>query len=184
VDHRKPAPSGEPLRVTSLNPVRDAKSIGHDVGLSRVAREAKSSALQHRFVRLLADGESVAAADREREVRIERLLAEAKWACDGIADDIATLEAAKDGAERRDQVMRGALDELATMAELSTGTAFTTTPWRATLDALRGHVEKLITGAAIDAVVLADIDLALERIVHIEKTANEALRSYLGYINA
>jgi hypothetical protein len=42
----------------------------------------------------------------------------------------------------------------------------------------------LITGAAIDAVVLADIDLALERIAHIEKTAGEALRSYFGYISA
>jgi len=184
VDYRKPAPSGETLRVTSLNPVRDAKTIGHDVGLSRVAMDAKSSALQHRFVRLLADGESVAVAEREREIRIEQLLAEVKWACDGIADDFATLETARDGVERRDQVMRATLEELATMAELSTGTAFTTAPWRATLDALRGYVERLITDSTIDAVVLADIDLALERIVHIEKTANEALRSYLGYINA
>jgi len=184
VDFRKPAPSGEPLRVTSLNPVRDAKTIGHDVGLSRVARDAKNTALKHRFVRLLADGESVAAAEREREIRVEQLLAELKWACDGIADDLATLEAAKDGAERRDQLLRATLDELATIAELSTGTPFTTAPWRAALDALRTHVEGLITGSAIDAVVLADIDLALERVEHIEKTANEALRSYLGYINA
>ena len=50
-----------------------------------------------------------------------------KWAYDGIVDDIVSLEKAKDGVERRDQLMRETLDELATMAELSTGTAFTTT---------------------------------------------------------
>lgn len=170
--------------MTSLNPVRDAKSIGHDVGLSRVAMDAKNSALQHRFVRLMADGETVAVAESARETRIEQLLAEVKWACDGIADTIGTLEAAKDGAERRDQVMQATLDELATIAELATGTPFTTAPWRAALDALRTHVEGLINGQVIDAVALADIDLALERVEHIEKTANEALRSYLGYINA
>ena len=176
--------SAEPLRVTSLNPVRDAKSIGHDVGMSRSAMDAKSTALRHRFVRLLADGESVAIAEGRREARIAQLLNELKWAYDGIVDDIATLEQAKDGLERRDQIMRETLDELATMAELQMGRAFTTATWRETLDALHGQVETLITAAAIDAIVLADIDLALERIEHIEKTAGEALRSYLGYISA
>jgi hypothetical protein len=146
--------------------------------------DGKSDALAHRFVRLMADGESVGAAERERELRVEQLLAELKWAYDGIVEDIGTLEAAKAGAERRDELLGTTLDELATMAELSTGMPFTRAPWRDALDALRAHVEGLITGAAIDAVVLADIDLALERFEHIEKTANEALRSYLGYIKA
>ena len=177
--------SGEPLRVTSLNPVRDAKTIGHDVGLSRVAQDAKNTALRHRFTRLLADGESIAIAAAERENRVAQLLNQVKWAYDGIADDIIALETAKDGAERRDQLMRETLDELATMAELATGNAFSTkTTWRQALDALRGHVEKLIAGPSHDAVILADVDLELERIEHIEKTASRALRSYLGYINA
>ncbi len=175
---------GEPLRVTSLNPVRDAKSIGHDVGMSRIAMDAKNTALRHRFVRLLADGESVAIAEGQREARVAQLLNELKWTYDGIVDDLGTLEKAKDGAERRDQILRETLDELATMAELQTGRAFTTATWRETLDALHEHVEGLITAAVIDAIVLADIDLALERIEHIEKTAGEALRSYLGYISA
>ncbi len=170
--------------MTSLNPVRDAKTIGHDVGLSRAAQDAKSSALQHRFIRLLADGESVTIAEAERESRVSQLLNQLKWAYDGIVDDIVALETAKDGAERRDELMRETLDELATMAELSTGQAFSSTTWRQALDALRGHVEKLIAGETHDAVILADIDLALERIEHIEKTAAGALRSYLGYINA
>jgi len=177
--------SGEPLRVTSLNPVRDAKTIGHDVGLSRVAQDAKNMALHHRFTRLLADGESAAIAAADRENRIAQLLNQVKWAYDGIADDIVALETAKDGPERRDQLMREALDEIATMAELATGNAFSTkATWRQALDALRGHIEKLIAGPAHDALILADIDLELERIEHIEKTADAALRSYLGYINA
>jgi len=175
---------GDPLRVTSLNPVRDAKTIGHDVGMSRVALEAQNSALRHRFVRLLADGESVAIAEGERENRITQLRAQLKWACDGIVDDIVTLEAAKDGLEHRDKLLRETLDELSTMAELSTGNAFTTATWRQALDALHSYVEKLITGPAIDAMILADIDLALERIEHIEKTAGQAIRSHLGYLNA
>jgi hypothetical protein len=138
-----------------------------------------------RFIRLLADGESVAIAVAERENRIAQLLNQLKWAYDGIADDIVALETAKDGIERRDELMRETLDELATMAELSTGKAFSTgTTWRQALDALRAHVERLITNPVIDAVILADIDLALERIEHIEKTAAGGLRSYLGYINA
>jgi hypothetical protein len=177
--------SGEPLRVTSLNPVRDAKSIGHDVGVSRTVIDAKNTALRHRFIRLLADGESVAIAEAERENRVAQLLNQVKWAYDGIADDIVALETAKDGAEHRDKLMRETLEEIATMAELATGTPFSTkTTWRQALDALRGHVEKLIAAPAHDAVMLADIDLELERIEHIEKTAAGALRSYLGYINA
>jgi hypothetical protein len=175
---------GDPLRVTSLNPVRDAKSIGHDVGMSRIAMDAKNTALRHRFVRLQADGESVAIAEGQREARVAQLLNELKWTYDGIVDDIVTLEKAKDGVERRDQILRETLEELATMAELQTGKAFVTATWRETLDALDSHVEAMITGAVIDAIALADIDLALERIEHIEKTAGEALRSYLGYISA
>lgn len=186
MDARRPksSSSGEPLRVTSLNPVRDAKTIGHDVGMSRVALDAKNTALRHRFTRLLADGESPALAESEREVRVAQLLNQLQWAYRGIADDIIALEAAKDGAERRDQLLRETLEELATMAELSTGAAFVTTTWRQALDALRIHVETLVANPAIDALLLADIDLALERIEHIEKTAAGALRSYLGYVNA
>jgi hypothetical protein len=165
--------------------VRDAKSIGHDVGVSRVVQEAKSTALRHRFIRLLADGESVAIAEAERENRITQLFNQLKWAYDGIADDIIALETSKDGVERRDELMREAIEELATMAELSTGNAFSTgATWRQALDALRGYIELLITSSKMDALTLADIDLALERIEHIEKTARGALRSYLGYINA
>ena len=152
--------------------------------MSRSAFDAKSTALRHRFVRLLADGESVAIAEGQREARVAQLLNELKWTYDGIVDDIVTLERAKDGIERRDQILRETLEELATMAELQTNKPFTAVPWRETLDALHMHIEKLITGAVIDAIVLADIDLALERIEHIEKTAGEALRSYLGYISA
>jgi hypothetical protein len=54
------------------------------------------------------------------------------------------------------------------MAELQTGKAFTTATWRATLDALHGHAEAMIAGVVIDAIALADVDLALERIEHIE----------------
>jgi hypothetical protein len=176
--------SGEPLRITSLNPVRDAKTIGHDVGVSRVALDAKDTALRHRFIRLLAEGESVAVAAAERDNRVAQLLKQLKWACDGIADDIVALEKATDGAERRDQLLSETIEELATMAELSTGNAFITLTWRQAFDALRGHIEKLVAGEAHDALILADIDLGLERIKHIEKTADAALRSYLGYINA
>ena len=164
--------------------MRDAKTIGHDVGMSRAALDARNTALHHRFTRLLADGESVAIAESERETRVAQLLSQLTWAYRGIAEDIIALEAAKDGLERRDQLMRETLDELATMAELSTGTRFVATTWRQALDALRDHVEALIVIPAIDALVLADIDLALQRIEHIEKTAAGALRSYLGYINA
>lgn len=176
--------NGEPLRVTSLNPVRDAKTGGHDVGMSRSAMEAKSSALKHRFTRLLADGETVAIAESDRENRVSQLLAQLKWAYDGVVDDMTSLEKAKDGAERRDQLMRETLEELATMAELATDKPFTKAGWRDCLDALLAQVETLIRAPQIDALVLADIDLALERIEHIEKTAGEALRSYFGYINA
>jgi hypothetical protein len=171
--------------VTSLNPVRDAKTIGHDVGISRTVQEAKNTALRHRFIRLLADGESVAIAAAERENRIAQLLNQLKWAYDGIAEDIIALESAKDGIERRDQLMRETLDELATMAELSTGNAFSSgKTWREALDAFRRYIEQLITSPEIDALILADIDLALERIERIEKTAGTTLKSYLGYINA
>ena len=71
------------------------------------------------------------------------------------------------------------------MAELSTGVVFSTdAPWRLALDALRGYIERLITSPLINALTLADIDLALQRIERIEKTAMSALRSYFGYINA
>jgi hypothetical protein len=178
------AQSGKPLRVTSLNPVRDAKTIGHDVGTSRAVLDAKSTALRHRFIKLLADGESAAIAEAERESRVAQLLAQIKWAYDGIVDDVAALEVVKDGLERRDQIMRETLDELAVMAELSTGKSFVKAGWRDVLDALRAHAEDLIAGATHDAGVLADIDLALERIERVEKLANDALRSYLGYVSA
>jgi hypothetical protein len=56
--------------------------------------------------------------------------------------------------------------------------------WREALDALRRYIEHLITSPQIDALTRADVDLALDRIEHIEKTAGAALKGYLGYLNA
>jgi hypothetical protein len=179
-------PRGEPLRVSSPNPVRDAQKAGHDVGMSRAVIEAKSSALQHKFVRLAADGESAAQGAAERANRIETLLLQVGWAYDGIVDDIGTLEAAKNptALARRDQILRQTLEEIAVIAELTTGKASGTATWRQSLDAIRAHLQKRIDADSVDAIDLADIDLILERIDHIEKLAAAALRSYLGYVSA
>jgi hypothetical protein len=182
--YRAKASSSASLRVTSLNPVRDAMTVGHDIGMTSAEFEKKNAALIHRFVRLLADGESGAIATAARGRRVKQLLEQLKWACDGITDDIVVLEKGTGDKDLRDRLMRESVEELSTMAELSTGNAFTWMSWRDALAALRGHVEKLVARDSHDAIVLADIDLGLERIERIEKTANSATRLYLGYVNA
>jgi secreted protein with Ig-like and vWFA domain len=172
-----------PIRVTSLNPVRDAEGLGHVVGPSRVVIAAKNAELRRRFVRLLADGEWAASAATERAGRVRELLAQVAWAQRGISDDVTTLETAKEAADRRDELLRETLEEIAVIAELSTGQAVAPPAWRQALDMLSVHIEFLVDRDVHDAVVLADIDLALERIEHIEKTAAEALHSYLRYIS-
>jgi hypothetical protein len=178
------ASRGGPLRVTSLNPVRDARTIGYEVGISLAALALRDAALRRRFVKLLAEGESVAIAAAERGFRVSQLLAQLKWTCDAIADDFALLEGARGGDDRRDQIMRETLDELTAMAELSSGRSFAASTWRGALDAWHAHIESLVVGGAVDAVVLVDIDLALERIERVERLATKAVRSYLGYVSA
>ena len=173
----------EPLRVTSLNPLRDAEGLGHVVGPSRLVMEAKGDALRHRFVRLVADGDSAAIALVDRDGRTGALLTQLTWAQKGIVDDLGALEAAKDPSGRSADLLRGALDEIAVICELSTGQPFAPAAWRQALDALHMHIETLIGRDAPDAVELADIDLALERIEHIEKTAAAALQRYLRFIS-
>lgn len=92
---------GDPIRVTSLDPVRDAKSVGHDIGMSRAVIDAKFDVID-RKLRKLYDETSVAAiGDDERELRVESLLVGVKWACDGILDDFAALERCRTLATRR-----------------------------------------------------------------------------------
>jgi hypothetical protein len=174
----------KPIRVTSLNPVRDAEGLGHVVGPTRVVIEAKNDALRHRFIRLLADGESAASAAAGRAGRVRELLAQVTSARQGIAEDVTTLETVKEAAGRRDELLRETLEEIAVMAELSTGQTVAPSAWHQALDMLGIYIELLVDRDVHDAVVLADIDLALERIEHIEKTAAEALHSYLRYISA
>ena len=174
---------GEPVRVTSFNPVRDAKTIGHDVGTSRAESEAKRTALRARFVKLSADGDSVTIAAAERQYRVGQLLAQLKWACDTIADNFTVLEGVRGGDDHRDRIMRETLDELTAMAELSNGRSFALSTWRGALDCFRSDIEALIAGGVPDAVVLVDIDLALERIEHVERLATKAVRGYFGYVS-
>jgi hypothetical protein len=173
----------DPLRVTSLNPVRDAEGLGHVVGPSRLVTEAKGDALRHRFVRLAADGESAAIAVVDRDGRVEALLTQLTWAQKGIVEDLGALEAAKGSSSRSAELLRETLDEIAVIAELSTGQPFAPAAWRQALDALYTHIQALIGRDAHDAVELADIDLALERVEHIEQTAAAALRTYLQFIS-
>jgi hypothetical protein len=172
-----------PLRVTSLNPVRDAEGLGHVVGPSRLVTAAKGDALRHRFVRLVADGESVAIARIDREGRTGALLTQLTWAQKGIVEDLGALEAAKDASGRCADLLRETLEEIAVIAELSTGQPFPPAAWRQALDALYTHIHALIGHDAPDALELADIDLALERIEHIEKTAAAALHTYLRLVS-
>jgi hypothetical protein len=172
-----------PLRVTSLNPVRDAEGLGHVVGPSRLVTAAKGDALRHRFVRLVADGESAAIAAVDREGRTGALLTQLAWAQKGIVDDLGALETAKDASGRSAELLRGALDEIAVIVELSTGQPFTPAAWRQALDAFHEHVQTLIGRDMPDAVELADIDLALERLEHIEQTAAAALHGYLRFVS-
>ena len=154
--------------------------------MSRAVMNAKNSALQHKFVRLSADGDSAVQGTLERESRTETLLLQVGWAYDGIVEDIGTLEAATNptAIARRDQILRQTFEEIASIAELTTGTSAGKASWRESLDAIRLHLLKLIAKASDDAMVLADIDLVLERIDHIEKLAAAALRSYVGYVSA
>jgi hypothetical protein len=175
---------GGPIKVTSLNPLRDAGTIGHVVAQSRAVSEGRGTALQHRFTRLLAEGESPAIAAADRAARIAKLLDQLAWAQQSITDEIVTLESAKAAPEQRDALLRAIVEEIAVMAELSTGRPFATAPWRDVLDALHLHVEELLARDAHDAILLADIDLALERIEHIENTAADAVHSYLGFLSA
>lgn len=154
--------------------------------MSRAVIDAKNSALQHKFVRLAADGESAVQAELERVTRTETLLMQVGWAYDGIVEDIGTLEAAKNptAIARRDQILRQTFEEIAVIAELTTGKAAGKATWLESLDAIRIHLLQLVAKASDDAMVLADVDLVLERFDHIEKLAAAALRSYLGYISA
>jgi hypothetical protein len=170
--------------VTSLNPRRDARLLGHEIATSRAVLDARDAALRHRFANLLADGTSGALAASQRDERLAQVLVQVAWAYDGIADDLTTLETVRDGVERRDQIMRETVDELTAMAELSTGRSFASSTWHEALIAMRGYIEHLVDGGRDDVAVLVDIDLALERIEYVEKLATAALRSYLGYISA
>jgi hypothetical protein len=174
----------EPLRVTSVNPRRDARLLGHEIATSRAVLDARDAALRQRFATLLTDGTSGALAAEQRDERLSAVLVQVAWAYDGIADDLTTLETVSDGVERRDQILRETVDELTAMAELSTGRSFASSTWHEALIALRGHIEQLVSEGKDDTGVLLAIDLGLERIEYIEKVATAALRSYLGYISA
>jgi hypothetical protein len=185
MSHQRRVPARDPIRVTSLNPVRDAKTIGHDVGVSRSVLDAKFTALQHRYRKLVADA-AIAECDDERDVRLESLLIHVGLACDAIADDITALEKMSDGAERRDVLVREVSTDLIALAELSSGRALPAAAanWREALAQLRAYADGLIRSDARGAGVLADLDLVLERIDHAERIAADALGSYLGYISA
>jgi hypothetical protein len=186
VPPRRPPPS-VPLRVTSLNPVRDAKSIGHDVGVSRAVLDAKFTALQQRYRKLVADA-VIAEGDEDRRLRLDSLLIHVGLACDAIADDLTALEHMSDteAAQRRDQLVREAGTELIALAELSSGRALPATAanWREALAQLRAFADGLIRSDARSASLLADLDVVLERIDHAERLASNALGSYLGYVTA
>jgi hypothetical protein len=181
-DQRRPPISSTSLRITSLNPVRDAKSVGFDVGMSQKVADAKRTALSHRYRKLMADGTG-AEADDDREARLENLLVHVGWSCDMIADDLTSLGAMHEDVERRDQLVRDATGELIGMAELSSPNAPPAT-WREALVELRAAAEALIRSDERTAAQLADLDLIIERITHAEHVASEALHSYLGFISA
>jgi len=174
-----------PIRVTSLNPVRDAKTIGHDVGVSRTVLDAKFTALQHRYRKLVADA-AIAEGDEERNIRLDSLLIHIGLACDAVADDIAALEKMSDGVERRNELVREVSTELIALAELSSGRELPVAAanWREALAQLRAYADGLIRSDARGAGLLADLDLVLERIDHAERIAADALGSHLGYISA
>jgi hypothetical protein len=179
----KPKPPSPPLRVTSLNPLRDAQTVGHDVATPLNVADAKATALRHRYQQLLAD---VAAAESagEREIRLESLLVHLGHACDAIAADVSTLANGTDGIERRDELLHEITTELITLADLSSVRGAQATSWRDALAELRATAEAMVTSNARDAAHLAALDLIFERIDHAERRANRTLVSYLGYISA
>jgi hypothetical protein len=138
--------------------------------------------LRRRFVTLLADGLTGALATSRRDERLVELLMQVARAYERIADDLTTLEAAIDGAQRRDQIMHDTVEELTAMAELSTGRPAMT--WNGALIDLRDYIDHLVAERKDDIVALIAIDLAVERIEYIEKLARAAVRSYRGYLSA
>jgi hypothetical protein len=181
-DPRRHPPS-DPLRVTSLNPLRDAQTVGHDVAIPLTVYEAKATALHHRYRQLLAD---VAAAENESEraFRLERLLLDVSRACDAIGADIAMLAAGTDGLERRDELLHEIATELITLADLSSLRGAQATTWHEALAELLATAEVMIRSGERDATHLAALDLVLERIEHAERRANTTLVNYLGYLSA
>jgi hypothetical protein len=174
----QPARPSPPLRVTSLNPVRDAKTIGHEVGTTRTAIEAKRTALQARYRKLIADAE--AEDEGDRELRLETLLVHVAWACDAIADDLATLKAMHDAPAHRDKLIASVSDEVIVLAELSSDDDDSTT-WEEALAALHALAKDLIRNDERSAAQLSELDVVLERIDHAEGLANDAVRNYLRY---
>ncbi len=179
----KPKPPAPPLRVTSLNPLRDAQTVGHEVATPRTVHDAKATALRHRYQQLLADV-AAAESDAEREIRLESLLVHLGHACDAIVGDITTLAKGTDGVERRDELLNEIATELITLADLSSARGVQATSWRDALAELRATAESMVQSNARDAAHLAALDLIFERIDHAERRANRTLVSYLGYISA
>jgi hypothetical protein len=173
----------EPIRVRSSDPHADVSRAGLEMVMSRPALDAQNEALRERFVTLQRDGHGSATL-AEHEARAVRTLAEVDWIYKRIAADLTALATATDGLERRDQIMHGILDELTAVTELSLGRSFARSTWEETLIALRRHIEQLIVGATNTAPALVDLDLALERFEHLERSTSAALRSYEGYISA
>ena len=170
------------IRVTSDFPICDAASIGHKVGYSREFLALKDAALRKRFKRVAADGKIADEASEDHGLRTAQRLAHLKWVCDTMAEDITVLMAQKDHVECRDQVLVPALEHLGAIAELSTGIVTTPATWREALTALHEHAAALVSNCAADASLIAEMELALERISLIEHKVAGAIRQYIGYV--
>lgn len=169
--------------MSSSDPHGDLSRSGQEIGTTRAALDAQSAGLRHRFVRLLRDGEGSATL-ADHEARAVRTLAEVAWAYERITADLTALETAIDVPARRDKILRGIVDELAAVAELSLERSFANATWSESLIALRGYIEQLIVRATDATPALLDVDLAVERLEHLERCSAAALRSYQGYISA
>jgi hypothetical protein len=176
--------SGEAVRVTSRDPRGDARLLGHESATPRTVLDERNAVLRRRFVNLLADGTSGALGAAQRDHYRAQILVQVARAYERIADDLTALEAATDGVQRRDQIMRATVEGLMAMAELSTGRASGTSTWAEALVGLRGYIEHLVAAGTDDAATLIAIDLGVERIEYVEKLAGDAMRSYRGYILA
>ncbi len=170
------------VRVNSDFPICDAASIGHKVGYSRAFLAMKEATLRRRFKHVAADGEIAAEANEDYGLRTAQRLAHLKWVCDTMAEDIAVLAAQKDQVECRDRVLLPALEHLGAIAELSTGIVTSPVTWRDALTALHEHAAVLVSSCATDASLIAEMELALERISLIERKVAGAIRQYIGYI--